>query len=42
MWIYPLYLDKWMRAIYVGGTWIWIAIIVRWCQTFYNEQLSKW
>jgi hypothetical protein len=27
--------------MYVAGTWIWIAIILRYCQAFYNEELDK-
>lgn len=39
--MYPIYERPWIRVSYVGGTWLWIALILRWCQTFYNTELSK-
>eukprot|EP01012_Entosiphon_sulcatum_P064665 TRINITY_DN9349_c0_g1_i1.p1 TRINITY_DN9349_c0_g1~~TRINITY_DN9349_c0_g1_i1.p1 ORF type:complete len:522 (+),score=108.46 TRINITY_DN9349_c0_g1_i1:38-1603(+) len=37
---YPLYTDRWFKLSYVAGTWVWIAVFVRWGQTFYNEFIN--
>ena len=42
LYLYPLYKEvPWICFMYVGGTWIWLVILVRYGETFYNDVLNK-
>eukprot|EP00759_Apiculatamorpha_spiralis_P031939 PhF_6_TR33635/c0_g1_i1/m.49156 len=42
LYTYPLYKAvPSLCFLYVSGTWIWLVILVRWGETFYNDVLNK-
>ena len=39
---YPLYKASWWNCVcYVGGTWLWLMLWVRYSETFYNDVLNS-
>lgn len=40
-WVYPEYTTPLMRGLYVLGGWLWIFLVLKYCQNLYNELLDE-